>query len=453
VTEVIEGTPPQASALKAPAVESITGTEAAPSEATAAETATAEDIHLESTIANIDKILLDMAAEEAAGATEETTALEPEKKKEIAEDTSEDEIFNFQNLIGQELTKAEKEELKEYAISCGYRPGALLFGGVDDEKLGCVRDHTGAKVIGTLSKSIGFPKLETDISRYRRQHIVGSLFYSNFKVNNFSLNLLFQQRRCFLTKVVCAQSMLLSKALKMQQDLEDKKHEVIIESLESKIKDQSAALEKKDFELQTTEGLLAEAEAKIAELNTKLLSQSESFEQEKQELNAKFEVEVQKCSDLQKSLTGLQNKCLEFSNRCIQRLKHVFYSVGASSEKFNRSTEDLLGAFEHIEGEIDDLDEVIAGHGDICALVASRGTAVAFLKSSCEHGKVVNRPNFSLSSADLENIPNLARSIANIFIKLVWTKGGRSIAGDEARSHLKPVTKSYLALTFPFKLE
>jgi len=96
------------------------------------------------------------------------------------------------------------------------------------------------------------------------------------------------------------QSMLLSKALKMQQDLEDKKHEVIIESLESKIKDQSTALEKKDFELQTTEGLLAEAEAKIAELNTKLLCQSEHFEQEKQELNAKFEAEVQKNSDLKK---------------------------------------------------------------------------------------------------------------------------------------------------------
>jgi hypothetical protein len=46
--------------------------------------------------------------------------------------------------------------------------------------------------------------------------------------------------------------MLLSKALRMQQDLEDKKHEVIIEGLEGKIKDQAAALEKKDFELQTT---------------------------------------------------------------------------------------------------------------------------------------------------------------------------------------------------------
>jgi hypothetical protein len=45
---------------------------------------------------------------------------------------------------------------------------------------------------------------------------------------------------------------------------------------------------------------LAEAEAKIAELNAKLLCQSEHFEQEKQDLNAKFEAEVQKNSDLKK---------------------------------------------------------------------------------------------------------------------------------------------------------
>ena len=75
--------------------------------------------------------------------------------------------------------------------------------------------------------------------------------------------------------------MLLSKALKMQQDLEDKKHEVIIEGLESKIKDHEAALEKKDFELQSMEGLLAEAQAKIARLNSELSMKSKSFEQEK----------------------------------------------------------------------------------------------------------------------------------------------------------------------------
>jgi hypothetical protein len=118
-------------------------------------------------------------------------------------------------------------------------------------------------------------------------------------------------------------------------------------------------------------------------------------------------------------LRELQNKCLEFSSRCVQRLKQIFNSVGASCEKFSPSAKDLSGAFEHIEGEIGDLDEIIAGHGDFCALVASRGTAFAFLKSDCTHGKVVNRPNFSLSRADLVDIPSLARSIGNRFMKLV----------------------------------
>jgi Tfp pilus assembly protein PilX len=115
--------------------------------------------------------------------------------------------------------------------------------------------------------------------------------------------------------------MLLSKALKMQQNLEDKGHEVIIGNLENKIKEQSAAIEKKDFELQSAEGLLADAEAKITELNLKLLSQSENFEQEKLKLDVKLEAEIQKSSELKESLTNLQNKCLEFSNRCIQQLK------------------------------------------------------------------------------------------------------------------------------------
>jgi hypothetical protein len=109
----------------------------------------------------------------------------PEKGKEIAEDTSEEQGFIFQNLVGQELSKAEKEELQQYAISCGYQPGAMLFGGINEEALGCIRDRIGAKIINTLSKSVGFPKLEANISSYRRQHIIGSLFYSNFKVKFF----------------------------------------------------------------------------------------------------------------------------------------------------------------------------------------------------------------------------------------------------------------------------
>jgi hypothetical protein len=241
--------------------------------------------------------------------------------------------------------------------------------------------------------------------------------------------------------------MLLSKALRMQQDLEDKKNKVIIEDLENKIKDHEASLEKKDF-LQTMEGSLIEAQAEVARLNDELLRRSESFKQEKKNFDVKLEAEVEKSSNLQKSLKELQNICLNFSNRCVQRLKQVFNSVGAYSEKFEPSVEDLPSTFEHIESEVEALDKVIAGHSDFCALLASHGTAVAFMKAGCTHGKIVNRPNFSLSPADLTDIPSLARSIGNRFITQIWTKGGQDLAGDEAQSHLKLVLNLYLLLTF-----
>jgi hypothetical protein len=168
---------------------------ATPTEAESVEAKTAEDVNLEATLSEIDTMLLDAAAEEAAAAAEEIPGTVAGKGKEKAEDTSEEEDFNFQDILGQELSKAEKEELKEYAISCGYRPGALLFGGVNEESLGCLRDHTGAKVVGTLSKSVGLPKVEADLSRYRRQHIAGSLFYANFKVK-------FLTFYCFDMKIV-----------------------------------------------------------------------------------------------------------------------------------------------------------------------------------------------------------------------------------------------------------
>jgi hypothetical protein len=91
--------------------------------------------------------------------------------------------------------------------------------------------------------------------------------------------------------------MLLSKALRMQQDLEDKKNEILIEGLENKIKDFEASLEKKDFLLQAAEGSLAEAQAVNTKLSeelynaqTTLKKESERFEQERKELQAKLKL-------------------------------------------------------------------------------------------------------------------------------------------------------------------
>jgi hypothetical protein len=133
-------------------------------------------------------------------------------------------------------------------------------------------------------------------------------------------------------------------------------------------------------------------------------------------LQTKYEAKAEKNTKLQQSLKELRNMCLNFGSRCVQRLKRVLSSVGANSEEFTPLAEDILNTFEHTENKVEALDEVIAGHGDFCALLASCGTTVAFMKAGCTHGKTVNKPTFSMSPTDLVDIPSEARSIGNRFI-------------------------------------
>jgi hypothetical protein len=58
-----------------------------------------KDTNLEGTFSGIDKMLLNMAAEEAATAAEETLALVSRIEKEISEDTSEEKDFNFKTYL------------------------------------------------------------------------------------------------------------------------------------------------------------------------------------------------------------------------------------------------------------------------------------------------------------------------------------------------------------------
>jgi hypothetical protein len=141
---------------------------------------------------------------------------------------------------------------------------------------------------------------------------------------------LFLRRSKFADEGPLVQSMLLSKALQMQQDLEDKKNEIIVEGLENKVKEYEASLEKKDFLLQAMEGSLAEAQTENARLNRELLQKSESFEQERKDLQTKYEAEAVENTKMKQSLKELRNMCLDFGSRCVQRVKNVFNSVGAS---------------------------------------------------------------------------------------------------------------------------
>jgi hypothetical protein len=118
VADVIHQTPSPTSASKIPFIESAGTAETAATgaEATGAEIETAEDPNLETTLGDIDNILLKMVEEESAAAAVDTTI---EKGKEQIEDTLEEENFNFQDILGQELSEIEKEELKNMLYPVG----------------------------------------------------------------------------------------------------------------------------------------------------------------------------------------------------------------------------------------------------------------------------------------------------------------------------------------------
>jgi hypothetical protein len=174
VMQAIEQTPPSASAVKA----------AIPMDTEDVGGAEAEE--LIATMSEIDKLISDVVADKTGVAAEGDMVVVPEKGKKIDNTPSEGKDFDLRHLGGHELFEEYKLEVKEFAMCCGYQPRSMLFGGVNEEILGCIRDRAGAKIVGTLSKSVGFPNLESNISCYRRQHIVGSLFYSNIKVRLFS---------------------------------------------------------------------------------------------------------------------------------------------------------------------------------------------------------------------------------------------------------------------------
>jgi hypothetical protein len=118
VMQAIEQTP--LLALSSKIVPSPCAKAAAEAEMSAEAAAAAEAANLATTLSGIDKLLLDMAAEETASTAEKVMAAVPDKGKKIADATSEEKKFDLRNLVGQELSEAKKKELQEYGISCGY---------------------------------------------------------------------------------------------------------------------------------------------------------------------------------------------------------------------------------------------------------------------------------------------------------------------------------------------
>lgn len=126
------------------------------------------------------------------------------KVKNTEEVSSKSKNFDLRHLGGQQLYEEDISKIREFAIFDGYQSGSVLFGGVDKEILGYIPDHARAKIVNTLTRSIRFPKLERDLSDYRKQHITGSLVYSNFKLWILILSLHFVSYKVSRMNTLCS---------------------------------------------------------------------------------------------------------------------------------------------------------------------------------------------------------------------------------------------------------
>jgi peptidoglycan hydrolase CwlO-like protein len=99
--------------------------------------------------------------------------------------------------------------------------------------------------------------------------------------------------------------MFLSKALKMQQDDEDRKKEIIIKGLEDKVKEIEDSLKEKDEMMCLAKGSLTEARAQNKELGKELADaqallkeNSSRFNQENEALKTNLRLRLRKIRSL-----------------------------------------------------------------------------------------------------------------------------------------------------------
>jgi predicted nuclease with TOPRIM domain len=127
------------------------------------------------------------------------------------------------------------------------------------------------------------------------------------------------------------QSLLLRKALKMQQDDEERKNEIIFKGLEDKIKKLEDSLKEKDELLCSVEGSLVEAQAQnkklskeLTEARTLLEENFSRFNRETEALNTTLKVEAEKNMKLNETLRTLKERCFNFASQCTARLRSIF---------------------------------------------------------------------------------------------------------------------------------
>jgi hypothetical protein len=107
-----------------------------------------------------------------------------EKSKSLAlEALAEAVDYIYCHASGKKLSKEEILEARHYAQKLKYPTGALVFNGTNkDDFLYCLPDNKEISICREIAKSMGFPKLEGDLSVLSNDDLADSLAYNSIKV-------------------------------------------------------------------------------------------------------------------------------------------------------------------------------------------------------------------------------------------------------------------------------
>jgi hypothetical protein len=112
----------------------------------------------------------------------------------------------------------------------------------------------------------------------------------------------------------------------------------------------------------------------------------------------------------------------------VKKIKTSFANVGAYSNEDNFVRGDPEGPIEWISSEAEAFEEILSGHGDVCAFSGARGIVAILEKSGCEHVKILAQAEATLSIDDTKDPSAESSLVGGKFFTDIWENSGRRMA-------------------------
>jgi hypothetical protein len=103
-----------------------------------------------------------------------------------------------------------------------------------------------------------------------------------------------------------------------------------------------------------------------------------------------------------------------------EKIKTSFANVGAYSSEDNFVRADPEGPIDCISNEAEAFEEILSGHGDVCAFSGARGIAAILEKSGCDHVKALVQAEATLSIHDTKDPSAEASLVGGKFFTDIW---------------------------------